>query len=162
MRNTCGTFLTGGDYALLRLMNLPQASEDTDLSGAQAGPRKVLLVDDEPSMVNLFSLILSNAGYFVKTALNGVSGLKLFQSAAWDLVITDRQMPQMGGERLAEEIKGLAPKTPVILITGFSGENLRPGLFETVLRKPFSKAALLSSVEGALIEHSAGVHPRPA
>jgi len=122
--------------------------------GADSVIRRVLLVDDEASIVDLFGMILSNAGYFVRTALNGVAGLSLFQSSSWDLVITDRQMPQMDGERLAQEIKGIAPKTPLILITGLTSGELPAGLFEAVLRKPFSKAALLASVEDVLLEDS--------
>src|ERR1700734_2565937 len=91
-----------------------------DLGVALAGPRlpKVLLVDDDDTIIDLFGMILRNAGYFVRTAMNGVAGLSLFESTPWDLVITDRNMPQMDGERLAEEIKGIAPATPLILITG--------------------------------------------
>jgi CheY-like chemotaxis protein len=122
----------------------------------ESGIRRVLLVDDEASIVDLFGMILRNAGYFVRTALNGAAGLSLFQSGAWDLVITDRQMPQMDGERLAEAIKGIAPSTPLILITGVSGDP-RSGLFEAVLRKPFSKAALLALVEDVLLEDAAAL-----
>jgi CheY-like chemotaxis protein len=135
-------------------MQLHQTGKSPGAAGAEPGMRKVLLVDDEASILDLFGMILRNAGYFVRTALDGVSGLRLFESASWDLVITDRQMPQMGGERLAEKIKGMAPETPLILITGISG-NPRPGLFDAVLWKPFSKAALLASVESVLLEDSA-------
>ena len=125
---------------------------------AGSGLRKVLLVDDEAGILDLFGMILRNAGYSVRTAFNGAAGLRLFESAAWDLVITDRKMPEMDGERLAQEIKDIAPKTPLILITGFGAEP-RPGLFEAVLRKPFSKAALLDVVEDVLVE-VAPVTPR--
>jgi two-component system OmpR family response regulator len=135
----------------------PHLTGDAPAAGrAEPGIRRVLLVDDEASIVDLFGMILRNAGYFVRTALNGVAGLSLFQSSSWDLVITDRQMPQMDGERLAQEIKGIAPKTPLILITGLTNGEPPAGLFEAVLRKPFSKAALLASVEDALLEDSDG------
>jgi CheY-like chemotaxis protein len=135
------------------LMQFDQTSKAPVAGDERPSIRRVLLVDDETGILELFGMILDNAGYFVMTATNGAAGLSLFESAAWDLVITDRKMPQMDGERLAEEIKCIAPKTPVILITGVSGEP-RPGLFEAVLRKPFSKAALLAMVEDVLQEGS--------
>ena len=127
-----------------------------------SGMRRVLLIDDEASIVDLFGMILRNAGYFVRTALNGAAGLSLFESASWDLVITDRQMPQMDGERLAEEIRAIAPQTPLILITGVSIGDLRPGLFDAVLQKPFSKAILLAKVEDVLLEDSPAALRRSA
>ena len=133
---------------------------DASLAGGpESTIRRVLLVDDEKSIVDLFGMILRGAGYFVRTAMNGAAGLSLFESDSWDLVITDRQMPQMDGERLAEEIKAIAPGTPLILITGVAHGESRPELFETVLRKPFSKAALLASVEEALLAAPAAAHP---
>jgi CheY-like chemotaxis protein len=146
--------LHGEERALGNSMQILQPGKASPAADAESSIRRVLLVDDEPSIVDLFGMILRNAGYFVRTALNGAAGLTLFESASWDLVITDRQMPQMDGERLAEEIKGIAPETPVILITGISNGDLRPGLFDAVLRKPFSKAALLASVKDILMEDS--------
>src|ERR1700677_3336558 len=97
----------------------PMDDQATPSDDAESGLRKVLLVDDEAGILDLFGMILRNAGYFVRTAFNGAAGLQVFESASWDLVITDRKMPEMDGERLAEEIKEIAPKTPLILITGF-------------------------------------------
>jgi len=138
-------------------MHIHPTGSVSAVGGAESSLRRVLLVDDEASIVDLFGMILRNAGYFVRTALDGAAGLSLFESASWDLVITDRQMPRMDGERLAQEIKGIAPKTPLILITGLALGELRPGLFDAVLRKPFSKAALLASVEDVLQEEPAAI-----
>jgi CheY-like chemotaxis protein len=143
-------------------MHIHQTGKVSTVGGAESSARRVLLVDDESSIVDLFGMILRNAGYFVRTALDGAAGLSLFESASWDLVITDRQMPRMDGVRLAQEIKGIAPKTPLILITGVSLGELRPGLFDAVLRKPFSKAALLASVEDVLLEEPAVIPRREA
>jgi CheY-like chemotaxis protein len=139
----------------------PTGDQATPSDDAESGLRKVLLVDDEAGILDLFGMILRNAGYFVRAAFNGAAGLQVFESASWDLVITDRKMPEMDGERLAEEIKEIAPKTPLILITGFGAEP-RPGLFEAVLRKPFSKAVLLGVVEGVLVEEPAVKAPAEA
>src|SRR5271156_345154 len=109
-------------------MQLQPMGEQATAGDAGPSLRRVLLVDDEAGILDLFGMILRNAGYFVRTAFNGAAGLRLFESGSWDLVITDRKMPEMDGERLAQEIKGIAPKTPVILITGFGAEP-QPGLF---------------------------------
>jgi CheY-like chemotaxis protein len=145
----------GEERALRNSMQILQPGKASPAADADSGIRRVLLVDDEASIVDLFGMILRNAGYFVRTAMNGVAGLALFESSSWDLVITDRQMPQMDGERLAEEIREMAPETPVILITGISHGDIRPGLFDAVLRKPFSKAALLAAVKDILLENPA-------
>lgn len=52
-------------------------------------------------------------------ASNGLEGLEKFKSGNFDLVITDKAMPDMGGDKLADYIKQIMPKMPIIMITGF-------------------------------------------
>jgi len=79
----------------------------------------VLVVDDEQTVRELLSAYLIVDGHTVQTATNGKEGLEKFYQGNFDLVITDKAMPEIEGEKLAAEIKRIAPETPVIVLTGF-------------------------------------------
>ena len=84
----------------------------------------VLVVDDEIMVREVLQEYLSGDGHGVETAKDGVEALELFQQQEFDLVITDRAMPEMNGDQLAEHIKKIAPKIPLIMLTGF-GELMK-------------------------------------
>jgi len=111
---------------------------------------RILVVDDEPSVVIVLERLLRGSGFFVASAHSGAEALRVFEQGPWDLVITDRAMPEMNGEQLAERIKRVAPATPVILITGFARPGTSAEFFDAVLAKPFSKGELLESVSRVL------------
>ena len=67
-------------------------------------PVRILAVDDEPAILQLISAHLWLDGHSVGTADNGVQGLEEFLQGSWDVVLTDRLMPQMGGDDLAAAI----------------------------------------------------------
>src|SRR5271170_89548 len=93
----------------------------------------VLLVDDDFCIHRVVGDALREAGFRVSDAEDGKMGFEMFLKGSFDAVITDRGMPQMGGEELAEEIKGSSPNTPVILITAQLRKTGRPSLFDEVL-----------------------------
>lgn len=104
---------------------------------------KVLIVDDEPTILFTLKRILEHAGYEVHTAQSGREGWQAFQQGQWDLVTLDRSMPEMNGEEVAAEIRRVAPKTPIVLITGFTSAVVRSWLFDAILGKPFRPTELL-------------------
>ncbi len=83
--------------------------------------RRVLIVDDDPSIRSLFGLILKEIGsYDTITAENGMQALEIIkQDGNVDVVLTDIQMPKMNGMELLREIKSIDPTLPVIMVTGF-------------------------------------------
>jgi CheY-like chemotaxis protein len=117
-------------------------------------PKRVLVVDDEASVVLLLKHFLEDAGYLTGSAADGVEGLRKFQEGTWNLVVIDRLMPKMSGEELAEAIKKLCPHVQVILITGVGNRGLPSGLFDAVLLKHFTPTAFLACV-ARLIERQA-------
>ena len=119
------------------------------------------MVDDEPIVVTVLERYLREAAFFVGCAHSGAEAMRVFAQGPWDLVITDRAMPDMDGEQLAERIKIAAPGTPVILITGLARPGIAIELFEEVLRKPFSKQDLLLSI-GRVLGVRAQPKPCPA
>ena len=87
-----------------------------------AGREHILLVDDEEMIVELESRMLERFGYRVTSSCNGAEALKIFRESpdAFDLVITDMNMPNMTGDRLARELIAIRPDIPIIICTGFS------------------------------------------
>jgi len=124
-----------------------------------ATPASILLVDDEPAIHVALGTFFREAGYFVEDAQNGAAGLRIFKERPWDLVLIDRAMPGMGGEELAEEIRKISPDVPLILITGFLKSDTRVNLFDEILEKPFTRAALLATV-GRVLERKFAGSPR--
>jgi len=112
--------------------------------------RRILVVDDEPFVLIVAERVLRDSAFVVGSAQSGAEALRVFSQGHWDLVITDRAMPEMNGEQLAGHIKMAAPGTPVILTTGFTLPGTATELFDAVLAKPFSKEDLLASVTRVL------------
>jgi len=86
-------------------------------------PLRVLVVDDEPLMRQVMSECLVGDGHAVETAPNGRQALERFESGRFDVVVTDRAMPEMNGLELAAAIKQTALRKPVvIMLSGFGDE----------------------------------------
>ncbi len=112
--------------------------------------KRVLIVDDEPGVLIVVERLLRLEGYRVGTARDGAEGLRRFAGETWDLVITDRSMPELNGEELAQAIKAQAPAMPVIMLTGFTHLIEHRELFAAVLKKPFTRQELAAAVRAAL------------
>ena len=112
--------------------------------------KRILVVEDEPLVREVISVYLSTDNHEVTTAVNGVDGLEKYRNGVFDLVLTDRAMPQMNGDQLASEIKKIHPDKKVILLTGFgdimlgSGEELEG--VDMVLSKPFTMSQLRDAI----------------
>ena len=86
------------------------------------GNESILLVDDEESILKTGQMILERLGYKVETVNSSLEALKIIKAGlnSFDLVISDMTMPDMTGDKLAEEILKAAPDLPIIISTGFS------------------------------------------
>jgi CheY-like chemotaxis protein len=86
------------------------------------GIERVLLVDDEATLVDLGERMLRSLGYQVTTRTSSIEALELFRArnADFDLVLTDMTMPNMTGAELAREMLAIRPDIPIILCTGYS------------------------------------------
>jgi signal transduction histidine kinase len=125
----------------------PQAPAPPALSTQRL---RVLVVEDEPMVRDVIETYLSEDQHQVTTAVNGREGLEKFQADTFDLVLTDRAMPEMNGDRLADEIKKLNPSQPVIMLTGFgdlmNGAGEMPPGVDLVVGKPFTLATLREAI----------------
>ncbi|MDY6954969.1 MAG: response regulator, partial [Thermodesulfobacteriota bacterium] len=79
---------------------------------------KLLVIDDERSILEMLELSLSREGYEVLTAENGEKGVSSFQEHRPKLVLTDVKMPGIDGIEVLKRIKAIDPEAEVIVITG--------------------------------------------
>jgi YesN/AraC family two-component response regulator len=84
----------------------------------------ILLVEDVKVTLELLAIILAKKfpDVALHTAINGRTGLELFKTYTPDIVITDINMPEMGGVQMADKIRAIKPDTKFIVITGDSGK----------------------------------------
>jgi CheY-like chemotaxis protein len=80
--------------------------------------RTILCVDDNEQSLSIRKVMLETRGYRVVACTTGEEALELFKRGGVDLVLTDLVMPGLDGTRLIEEIKGISPQTPAILVSG--------------------------------------------
>ncbi|HEX9742245.1 MAG TPA: ATP-binding protein [Nitrospiraceae bacterium] len=110
---------------------------------------RVLVVDDDPLTLMVTSECLLSDHHLVETAVNGRDGLQKFRPDQFDLVVTDQGMPEMNGLQLAAALKQMAPKIPVILLTGYGqamGQDETPASINLVVSKPITKSALKEAI----------------
>jgi CheY-like chemotaxis protein len=128
---------------------------DTPVGPLPAGTERILLVDDEPSIVNMQAQHLKKLGYSVTPETSSLEALETFRQTPdqYDLIITDMTMPKMTGDKLAEEIKRIRPDIKVILCTGFSEKILANGEgldIDFFLIKPVDNVKMATTVRSVL------------
>lgn len=128
------------------------------MSGAGAGPPRVLIIEDDPEVVDLLTEILEGEGYAVTVAEDGLEGLMKLRTAQPDLAVLDIMMPDINGVRvlhqLLEEGGGTLPVAVVVVTGSPEGaarcrELLDPG---DVFEKPFDPGGLLKRVRAHLAD----------
>jgi len=116
--------------------------------------RKIMVVDDEPSVTGSLELILSEGGFEVLTANSFASSTAILDRTKVDLVITDLRLADASGIDLIKHIKKDAPDIEVILMTGYGSlditiEAIKAGAYY-YLEKPYTSDRLLTLVDRAL------------
>ncbi|MHC1743819.1 MAG: PAS domain S-box protein [Syntrophobacteraceae bacterium] len=120
------------------------------------GHESILLVDDEPALVNLGRQMLESLGYRVTTKTSSLGALELFRvdPDRFDLVVTDMTMPQLTGAGLTRELLAIRPSLPIILCTGFSelidAEKAKSLGIREYLMKPFVIRSMAEAVRRSL------------
>lgn len=116
---------------------------------------KILIVDDEPDMLKLLSMIIKEkTPYETTTTNNPLEALELSKQGGFDLVIADLKMPGLDGMELLEAIKRTDADMPVIIITAYGTvesavESMQKGGFDFIT-KPFRKEQILYTIDKAL------------
>ncbi len=121
----------------------PLVEKVSRVTQTQKKPRKILLVDDEFTILELLKQFFETQGFEVLTSSSGQKALEIFyRHPDIALVITDLYLPDLRGDELLGEIRKLSPKVPVILCSGVEGEKIAPHPRLKFLKKPFSLAEL--------------------
>lgn len=137
----------------------PRAPKEISAWGFDRQQLKVMVVDDETSILRILRTLLSRQGYQVTALQEGSEAIKLFRQnpEAWDLVITDMIMPQTSGRDVAEAIRAIRRDIPVVLCSGYSSPSqvatAEPDLFSTFMPKPFDGKKLIQLVDRLIGEN---------
>jgi len=132
-----------------------EAKVDIDES-TPGGEGWVLIVDDEPDIVEIGRKMLESLGYQVASRTSSMEALELIrnQPQRFDLAITDMTMPNMTGDKLAAEILSIRKDIPIILCTGFADpiaeEKAKVLGIKGVLMKPILRVELAKAVNKAM------------
>lgn len=119
---------------------------------------RILLVEDDAVLLDLFQRVLEVEGYCVYTATDGNHGLKIFQHVQPDLVLTDIVMPGLDGIQMVKQMRSIRPRLRVVFFSGyFDIEAIEKVVNEDlklhsnrILAKPFKISELLQVVQSSL------------
>ena len=117
---------------------------------------RVLLIDDDPGVLEISTLFLQHEGFVVISALGGQEGIEVFtaRNAEIDAVVLDLAMPDIGGKEVFEELNRLRPEVPVILASGFSKDMVREKIdtagFADFIQKPYEPEELAEKISSVL------------
>ena len=129
--------------------------------GAEQGPFRILLVDDDLLVLGVLESMLTSAGHDVKVTDDPQKAVELVWKEDFDLVVTDLGMPKLDGWAVARRVKARNTMIPVIVLTGwgaqYEGRDLSGYGVALLLPKPVDRRTLIDAIE-ELLTHSI---PRP-
>ena len=113
--------------------------------------RRVLVVDDEIALRYIVARAFRDRGYEVVEAADGKAALDVARSASlpFDLVVTNSRMPHLDGPQLAEQLRQLYPRLPIIHLSGSHRPHRMPDDVPTIF-KPFNIWDLIDEAEGLM------------
>ncbi len=156
--STCASSTNGIFPAATRKLRLRSPAFEQD----GASMPRVLIADDEDSMRTLVARAVAMDGHTVVTAQDGAEALEILsnEQGAFDLLLTDIQMPVMDGIALALTAARDFPDLTILLMTGFADQRERASglnaIVHDVVTKPFSVAGIREAVAGALAARKKG------
>ncbi|EKD35381.1 MAG: sigma-54 dependent DNA-binding response regulator (NtrC-type regulator), partial [uncultured bacterium] len=114
----------------------------------------VLIVDDDPSILEVLEARLQAAGYLVRRASSGPAALELLKKHPIDILVSDMKMPEMSGIELLAETYGIQPHLPVIFLTAYGTipdavDAVKAGAVD-YLTKPFDGKELVKKIRTIL------------
>jgi signal transduction histidine kinase/ActR/RegA family two-component response regulator/uncharacterized protein YigA (DUF484 family) len=117
-------------------------------------PARILVIDDEDSVRDILFRMLKVKGHQVVVASDGEEGIERFKNETFDLVFTDLGMPKISGWEVGKTIKGMNPKVPIVMITGWGMELNREKMNESgidlIVSKPFQFDQVVELVSEAI------------
>lgn len=138
------------------LVHLPKvAAAKTGAPAIEIGktaPTRILVIDDEEHILEIFKDLLSELGHEVDTNSSSVAALDLYKKKRHDIVITDLGMPIMTGVEIAEKIKEISRETQIIMVSGWAlsiDEKSLSKYIDFVINKPFSIEKIIYTISEA-------------
>ncbi|NLD74944.1 MAG: PAS domain S-box protein, partial [Chloroflexi bacterium] len=130
----------------------PPAAPETDALALRH--LRVLVVDDDPSVLSVLTRLLQREGQHVTAVSGGAEAIDLLRQTVYDLLITDLGMPNISGHQVARLAHDLHPEMPVVLATGW-GETISPEQLgslgaTTLLSKPYTYEDVVRAVNTAI------------
>jgi len=123
---------------------------------------RLLAIDDDPDVSRVMCRMLERNGHDVTAASSGTEGIQKFSEGTFDVVLTDRAMPDMSGDEVAKRVKELQPDMAVLMITGFGSmmkdQGQHPDYVDKILNKPYTKQELLGAISELLSLSGAAAH----
>lgn len=116
--------------------------------------KRILVVDDDPTVCETIKCMLAIDGHTVDTALSGQGAYEKFTSRDFDVVVTDYLMPEMKGDQLAIVLKRHPKSPPIVLISG-EPPRVTPKEIDFVLAKPFSLVDLRCALDAVMHREAA-------
>jgi len=114
----------------------------------------ILVIDDEDMIIELFKETLKDRGYSLKSASNGLDGLRLAKEFDVDMVFLDLKVPGMNGVEIFRRIKNKKPNLPVIIMTGYPDSDLMAQVLTqgpfAIMNKPFTDKDITTAVSSFL------------
>ncbi len=115
---------------------------------------RLLVVDDEQSILEFFEILLEREGYEVEVVSHGKEAIEKVSQEPFDLVITDLSMPEVDGMMVLEKVKEISPETVVLMVTAFATaesavEAMKKGAYD-YLMKPFKVDEIRLVIRNAL------------
>src|SRR5918994_1033375 len=108
----------------------------------------VLVVEDEPVIRELMSMLLEDEGYGVRQAVDGLQALEVMDQQSVDLVLSDVKMPRLDGATLVQRLRARGDPIPVVLMSAVYAEVDLPGV--RFLRKPVNGEEVIDIIAAAL------------
>lgn len=117
-------------------------------------PRRILIVDDDPQVLEMVALMAGCLGFSTHTAGDAMAALLQLEKMHVDLVLTDYKMPRINGGQLAVQIRKKWPGTKVVIMTGHCEQTVTDMLkgsdaVDGLLLKPFNLQAMKDKIECA-------------
>lgn len=149
-------------YIYLPVTDINEVPEVKPSEPIKGGNERILLVDDEWTLVEMGKQMLERFGYAVDIKTSSAGALEVFSTNpnAYDLIITDQTMPVMTGIQLTQELRQIRPEIPVILCTGFSEvideENFKSRDIDAFIMKPIVMREIAAVIRQVLDKKHCG------
>ena len=124
-------------------------------------PVNLFVLDDDPAVTELLSILLGNQGFQVMTSNTGAEGVKLVRESSPDLIVLDLMMPRMDGWEVCREIRSFS-NVPILILSALNDPGMIASILDTgaddFLTKPTMSSVLVAHIN-RLVKRTAPIFP---